>query len=357
MMWGGPQWWKKQRKPGNNREDNDDPWKKVEPWKKKYYIIMLAALGGVWGWVAGYFSDLPMGTIVWLFFTLAILYGSISFILSPEGKKIVQAPVSRPLGLRRWVDLYASADPVPNGRTRTIEGGHESKRIWNLGSLIRDHTTYWDNRDGFVLRVARVCAETAESPWTHQLPDESDFVDKRAAWRVGFLRTARWISGLTWLVLGVSLWSRNLANVPVPFNLPSWVPAPPVEHALFVVLIALGMWATSSALCWIWSWWVWAEQEVVLDHEQPGRESDKSFVGNVVIASMAMVVSMLIATVVYMLMYIDSWADLGDLTKLDTLKTLIMGPVLFAWLCTYLPRVLKCRPPDASKRIGTPLKT
>src|SRR5262249_44809878 len=92
------------------------------------------------------FRDLPTGAITWLLLTLIFLLGSISFILSPEGKKIVQAPVSRPLGLRRWVDLYASADPVPNGRTRTIEGGHESKRIWNLGSLFRDHTAYWDNR-------------------------------------------------------------------------------------------------------------------------------------------------------------------------------------------------------------------
>jgi hypothetical protein len=191
--------------------------------------------------------DLPITSIGWLLFTLFFIFGSIRFILSPEGKKIVQAPVSRPLGLRRWVDLYASADPVPNGRTRTTEGRHESKRIWNLGSLLADHTAYWSNRDGFVLRVARVCAETAESPWKHELPDDSDFVDKRAAWRVRFLRLARWISGLTWLVLGVLLWNRHEANVPVPINLPSWVPAQPVQHALFVVVIALAMWATSGA--------------------------------------------------------------------------------------------------------------
>src|SRR5262245_16389029 len=79
------------------------------------------------------------------------------------GKKIIQAPVSRPVGLRRWIDLYASADLVPNGPTRTVEGEHDSKRIWNLHSLFADHTAYW-NRDGFVLRVARACAETAGSP-------------------------------------------------------------------------------------------------------------------------------------------------------------------------------------------------
>lgn len=205
-----------------------------------------------------------------------------------------------------------------------------------------------------MLRVARVCAETAESPWTHELPDESDFVDKRAAWRVGFLRTARRISGLTWLVLGVSLWIRHQANVPVPFNLPSWVPAPPVQHALFVALVALAMWATSSALCWIWRWWVLAEQEMVLGHEQPRRE--ELAVGQWVIFFMALVVAVLIATVVYVLLYIRSWADLGRDALEDALLLTILSS-LFAWVCTYLPRVLKCRPPDASKRTGTPLKT
>jgi len=179
-------------------------------------------------------------------------------------------------------------------------------------------------------------------------------VDKRAAWRVGFLRTARRISGLTWLVLGVSLWIRHQANVPVPFNLPSWVPAPPVQHALFVALVALAMWATSSALCWIWRWWVLAEQEMVLGHEQPGRE--ELAVGQWVIFFMALVVAVLIATVVYVLLYIRSWADLGRDALEDALLLTILSS-LFAWVCTYLPRVLKCRPPDASKRTGTPLKT
>jgi hypothetical protein len=338
-------WWKKE--PGNTRED------KADPWKDKYFIAFMAGLGIL----LNHFKNLPLTSIIWLLFALMLLAGSIRFILSSEGKKIVQAPVSRPLGLSRWIDLYASADPVPNGPTRTIEGEHDSKLIWNLGSLFADHTAYWNNRDGFVLRVARACAETAESPWTHKLPGESDFIDKRAAWRVGFLRVARWSNVLAWLVLGAWLWMRDQANVPLPVNLPSWVPAPLVQHALFVALIALAMWATSSALCWIWSWWVRAEQEVVLDHEQPGRKSDESIVGNVVIASMAMVVSLLIATVVYVLMYIRSWEDLGILTNRDEFITLMIGPFIFALLCLFLPYVLKCRPPDASKGIGTPLKT
>jgi hypothetical protein len=96
---------------------------------------------------------------------------------------------------------------------------------------------------------------------------------------------------------------------------------------------------------------------VVLDHEQPGRDSDESFVGNVVISCMAMVVSMLIATVVYMWMYIHYWADLGKYLNVDAFEAFIAGPFMFSLLCAYLPYVLKCPPPDASKRIGTPLKT
>ena len=340
-------WWReKPKNQGNNRDDTG------ARRKDKFTRIIFAAFLIIGFFLMNLLSDfpgLPVYSISYLFGAMILLLWSLGFILSSEGEKIVQAPVSRPLGLRRWVDLYASADPVPNGRTRTIEGEHESKPIWNLGSLFADHTTYWDNRDGFVLRVARACAETAESPWTHQLPDELDFVDKRAAWRVGFLRLARWSSGLTWLVLGVLLWKRNQANVPVPFNLPNWVPPSPVQHALFVALIALAMWATFSLLRWIWSWWAWAEQEVVLDHELPGRKSDKSTAGVVVIYFMAAVVLELMYVTGYVWFNINSLADLALIfTDREELITFVL-PFIFAILFMYLPSVLSCRPPDDSK--------
>ena len=92
----------------------------------------------------------------------------------------------------------------------------------------------------------------------------------------------------------------------------------------------------------------------MLNHELPGGESDKSNAGEWVVASMALVVSTLITGVIYSLMYVDSWANLSAaLTDFETLKALMAGPIFFALLCMYLPRVLKCRPPDASKRIET----
>ena len=122
-------------------------------------------IGMFWWWFYEPFADLPFGPgrfvpgTAFLFSSLmplmfiAVIASSIWFILRPQMQTIVSASVRKPPGLVRWVDLYASADPVPNGRTKTKgEDADESIEIWNLGSLIADQTAYWDNRDGFVLR-------------------------------------------------------------------------------------------------------------------------------------------------------------------------------------------------------------
>src|SRR5262249_53462611 len=142
-------------------------------------------------WWYGEHTHLPLFPTFLLLAAFLSIAGSMGLILSDRMKDIVTAPVRRPSNLIRWVDLYASSDPVPNGETRTNNADKpESIPIWNLGSIFADHTAYWANRDGFVLRVARVCVETAQSPWKDTLPGKWDFVDKRAAWRVGFLRMA-----------------------------------------------------------------------------------------------------------------------------------------------------------------------
>jgi hypothetical protein len=234
--------------------------------------MVVAVLTATWFSLLWYVTFLyPLSL---LFLTSILVAASMYLILSRNMEKIVTAPVQMPPGLNRWVDLYASADPVPNGptRMRSEDDRHKSIPIWNSGSRFADHTTYWDNRDGFVLRVARVCAETARSPWTDALPGESDFADKRAAWRVGFLQMARWCSGLTLLVLGTFLWTEHQGSIPVPFDLPSWFPPAPVKLALLVAFIAFAMWTTASVLRWPWSRWTRVEQDVVLAQGELGEE-------------------------------------------------------------------------------------
>lgn len=53
----------------------------------------------------------------------------------------------------RWVDMYASADPVPNGPMRS--NNHILKfEVWNKASMLTDHTTYLAAPDDFVAGLA-----------------------------------------------------------------------------------------------------------------------------------------------------------------------------------------------------------
>jgi hypothetical protein len=62
----------------------------------------------------------------------------------------------------RWLDLWASADPAPNGPLLTnLPKGVESYKIRNIGSTILDHAIYWSNRTVFVSAVAFAAASLA----------------------------------------------------------------------------------------------------------------------------------------------------------------------------------------------------
>jgi fumarate reductase subunit D len=248
--------------------------KKLKLWASMVIYIAFSAL------VFYHFKDLlgPIIThLVFLVITLANLGYSLWVILSPTTRTVVTRPVQHPPGLSRWIDVYASADPVPNGPTRIEQTSAEvtSVQVWNRGALLSDHTTYWDNLDGFVLRVARMCAETAESPWQDKLPPatQAGWLDRRAAWRVGLLRWTVCGNRMLWAIVWCLLWTRHEARVPVPFSFPSWFRdwGPPVARfATLTALVLLAWWAAAALLRWRWRVWVRAEQEAVLAHKTPG---------------------------------------------------------------------------------------
>lgn len=213
--------------------------------------------------------DLPFGSMSILFTALLSLAGSLKTILSIKMKQVVTEGVRKPPGLVRWIDLFASADPVPNGETRVVDKARlTSVQIWNLGSPLSDHTSYWDNVDGFVLRVARECAQTAKCEWRERLPRETPDVDRRAAWRVGLLRLAWWGNALAWLVAFVVLLRKGYAqSLPLPFDLPAWLPPSGQTAARFAFLgavVAVAAWATFYIQCWFWTLWGRTEQAKVL---------------------------------------------------------------------------------------------
>ncbi len=53
-----------------------------------------------------------------------------------------------------WHDLWASADPAPNGPLfETLPMRVSTHKVRNLGSTILDHTTYWSNTTEFVSEI------------------------------------------------------------------------------------------------------------------------------------------------------------------------------------------------------------
>jgi hypothetical protein len=51
-----------------------------------------------------------------------------------------------------WFDLYASADPVSNGRLMVV-GIEGSRPVTNLMSGLLDHTSYWKDQAEFIPEV------------------------------------------------------------------------------------------------------------------------------------------------------------------------------------------------------------
>jgi hypothetical protein len=252
-------------------------WPAVQKYENIAISILIALpMAAIWHLFYLFEEDLPSERVSLLFFVSVIVALSISRILSKDMETTVTT-VRKPRGLRRWVDLYASADPVPNGPTRCgkTDVPDQSIPISNLGSILADHTAYWDNLDGFVLRIVTECAETAESPWLAELPTVTDSADKRSAWRVGWLRLARWVVILTWLSAGASLWISHGKDVPLPLDLPGWLPPlaeSAARFALLTALIVLVCWASVGTLRLLWRFWARTEQEAVLAHRKPAGD-------------------------------------------------------------------------------------
>lgn len=242
----------------------------------------------VWGSTAVFFTglgaliiyadrtDLPLLPVIFLALAASIWLSAGMNLLSKDVQTLLTT-VHTPRGLARWVDLYASADPVPNGATRTATGaGPESFGIANEGSFFADHSAYWDNLDGFVLRVIRVCADTAASPWRTELAPELPVLDQRAEWRVTWLRMARYNIALIWLFIGTigfALPPGDVLPESLTTLLPDWIPSPattPMRLLMLIALVVVGTWASYHVVRLVWRRWVREEQYAVLDHRSPG---------------------------------------------------------------------------------------
>lgn len=115
----------------------------------------------------------------------------------------------------RWIDLYASADPVPNGQVfdpRIKPKKMETREVFNESFVWSDHTTYWENRDEFIAVVTPEISALGRIKLNQIGPDDAAALEKgsirrasRVRWRSQGRIAALVLSSLAALVLSLPL--------------------------------------------------------------------------------------------------------------------------------------------------------
>lgn len=261
-------------------------WGPSRPWLPTAAIVLVTGLfagGAGAGIVLAETRNLEMMPFVLLVAILVVLAATVRLTLSPAVQDDVVRSIEVPPTVERWLDFWASADPVPNGATRTSAAGRPvSTRIWNEASTVRDHTTYWDNRDGFVLPVVRLLAEEAGSGWLGRLPgrgpDGREAGADRSRWRTGWLRTVRWLIPLPWALVALTrapdletlrLWAVGSGDPLGAGRWLAWVPPATWAFAFRWGAVAAASWLSYRIALAAWLAWTRAEQDVTLRQGPP----------------------------------------------------------------------------------------
>lgn len=112
--------------------------------------------------------------------------------------------------VRSWLDVYASADPVPNGPVREGERPPDSsEEVTNTGSIFSDHTTYWRNRDEFVSLVGNALLGSDERLSALRLDGKTlEGVRARRKLRVRMSQVSWWLALAGGAAVVVRDWSH-----------------------------------------------------------------------------------------------------------------------------------------------------
>lgn len=115
----------------------------------------------------------------------------------------------------KWIDSYATADPVSNGLLLDDESMQQrSVEVCNYSSVLRDHTAYWQNRDHFSsLLMTQLASPTLRSTLglspSPELVSDTEMLNWLAArrrWRVGMLTGIHWLAGIAVAIAAYQYW-------------------------------------------------------------------------------------------------------------------------------------------------------
>jgi hypothetical protein len=131
----------------------------------------------------------------------------------------------------RWVDFYASCDPVSNGPLfRETPDWLASNRTSNRCSILSDHSGYFRNVEGFLGPLALELSRAADDVLGRELLSRTSEVlanFHRRTWRFRWLVAARWLVLVAGTCGMVGLWpSLERGARQVLDDLPDWITEP-----------------------------------------------------------------------------------------------------------------------------------
>lgn len=159
--------------------------------------------------------------------------------------------------LVRWLDLWATADPVSRGPLRPpaslIPLPIDSRPVVNQMDAFSDHVAYWSNAEEV---VAPILDRITGGSLRHLL--EMDIAGRRR--RVEALALAKamaWLAGpavfLAGAIIGAGGWSETSA--PQVLRASGWKPLLALSAAWAVVAAVLAVCVYSTVVRWLWGWW------------------------------------------------------------------------------------------------------
>ncbi|MBA3342317.1 MAG: hypothetical protein H0W30_17565 [Gemmatimonadaceae bacterium] len=179
-----------------------------------------------------------------------------------------------------WRDIYATADPIPNGPLLEpdFSSDHQgrddgiavtSMQVTNRRNPFRDHTTYWNNPDEFV-----TCLIATLAPLTGRLRSLID--PPPVAMNAAAHARAHRVSSLNHVRLAALFWTAVvcITDISALYGAQSSTQTSGMRLTLFSWSIAMG--TTLAAMLWLWSIWNRRQEHLFLVSHQ---SSHRPFVG------------------------------------------------------------------------------
>ena len=168
--------------------------------------------------------------------------------------------VKRELRNFRWLDLWASADPAPNGQLFSVDVPKvDSYRLRNLGSTLLDHSVYWSNMTEFVSAIVFAASSLVQGAPTgsEQIPVRLRRASATRDVRVTALAAGRVVVAAAFVaaIIGFREVLPDIGSVVVTLLL--WIPFVPDDvndwPGLVRGFLGAAVIAATAALAWrIW---------------------------------------------------------------------------------------------------------